>query len=769
MSQRIKYFVAGCLRLLWMVFFRPNSFRREMEQPHSPRWEEDLDSRRRWKLLTQAFVVTIATSMIFTALTGLLLEAIGISFNFARGLRDILVIVIAGAVGGAVVGAIGGIAVFIAIIIATVVADNITFGIASGFVFGVVSGVSFVLVGGFDRGIVRGIALSFLIGVFGFAGGLEGFVGWLVGYFRLFLLPLEAVSTFWLMLRVSYHPDQAMHFLRKSPAYWDEAMLLPQPFLRSLLVLAGKQDRSGFLDAVNHLTTNTFQQGAAIGALLEFIRFELSNRHMLGEIALARQNFRWVSTLPEKAMKAFNSSGAIEAVEQCRQISAEVAAAISAASNYQKQLALNRARRELDDLRQFAIFGLRGRESRVFARIAQQWFDAVNGEINRLTEEDRITKRLPNPYIAAKPLSPGNEAFTGRTNAFSFIEHQLLRGDQNVPVVLHGQRRIGKSSLLRNFEAHLTTNLIPVYVDMQRSALVESTGGLLFNLAGAINRELARRGVHLKQPELKDYAAEPFIVFGKFLDEVEEAIHAPEKRIILALDEFEVIEQKLIEGKVSSDLLPFLRNMMQHRQGFSLIFAGGHTLDEMISDSWIQYFNTAVPLRLSYLDETSARKLITQPIEEFPLNYEPEAVDLLIEQTNCHPCLIQLTCQALVDMKNEQRSRHATVEDVEQALKKSLDNDYALRSLWDWIPENERPLLAWLASAGSASIGQMTRALLKSEAEMRGITEHLVKAEVLRREGSPPVYRFQVPLFRQWVARYAVLKGMEFGQRQVAD
>jgi hypothetical protein len=304
---------------------------------------------------------------------------------------------------------------------------------------------------------------------------------------------------------------------------------------------------------------------------------------------------------------------------------------------------------------------------------------------------------------------------------------------------------------------------------MQRLAGVEGTNELLFNLANAIYRELRRRGIPSKQPELKDFAIGPFTVFDVFLDEVEEAIHAPENRIILALDEFEVIEQKLIEGKVSGDLLPFLRNMMQHRQGFSLIFAGGHALDEMISDSWIQYFNTAVPLRLSYLDEASARKLITQPIEDFPLNYEPEAVDLLIEQTNCHPCLIQLTCQALVDMKNEQRSRHATVEDVEQALKKSLGNDYALRSLWDWIPENERPLLAWLASAGSASIGQMTRALLKSETEIRGITEHLVKAEVLQREGSPPVYRFQVPLFRQWVARHAVLKGMEFGQRQVAD
>jgi hypothetical protein len=214
---------------------------------------------------------------------------------------------------------------------------------------------------------------------------------------------------------------------------------------------------------------------------------------------------------------------------------------------------------------------------------------------------------------------------------------------------------------------------------------------LLFNLADAISRALIERGIHLKQPALSDYATEPFIVFGKFLDEVEEKIHAPENRLILALDEFEAIEQ-------------------------------------------IQYFNTAVPCRVSYLDEASARKLIIQPIDDFPLNYEPEAIDLLIEQTRCHPCLIQLTCQALVDMKNGQPSRHATVEDVEQALKKALHNDYALRGVWDWVPEDERPLLAWLASVETASIKQMARALLKPEAEARAMAEHLVKMEFDQRQ-----------------------------------
>jgi hypothetical protein len=582
-------------------------------------------------------------------------------------------------------------------------------------------------------------------------------------YFRIPFFLAALPTTIRSLWQARRRPQLAPRFLRQSLAYWDEAMLLPQPLLWRLLVAAGEADREAGMQAVTHLVTNAHQPRAAERALLELEGREMLRCCAVEEIAQRGAITYWLSSIDaSKRMRQ-----ATEAFAQCQRISNEISAAVSATSNYSKLTAFNRARRQLEELSNFAVLRLRGRESRIFAQVAQQWLSIVSAEIDRLTEEDRVSERIPNPYIPLNALSSGSEVFFGRADVYNFIEEHFLRADQKTTIVLYGQRRIGKSSILRNLSVRLTTNLVPVYVDMQGSP-AQTTGGWLFNLADAISRALMERGIHLKQPALSDYATEPFIIFGKFLDEVEAKIHAPENRLILALDEFEAIDQKLAEGRVSKDLLPFLRNLMQHRQSISLIFAGTHTLDEMISNDWIQHFNTAVPCRVSYLDEASARKLITQPIEDFPLNYEPEAVDLLIEQTRCHPCLIQLTCQALVDMKNEQRSRHATVEDVEQALKKALHNDYALRSVWDWVPENERPLLAWLTSVETASIKQIARALLKPEAEARAMAEHLVKAEILMREGEEPVYRFQVPLFRRWVARHAALTGMEFDQRQMA-
>ncbi|MGH9843633.1 MAG: AAA family ATPase, partial [Blastocatellia bacterium] len=572
-------------------------------------------------------------------------------------------------------------------------------------------------------------------------------------------------TTLWSLWRIRLQPQHAARFLKHSLAYWDELFRFPQPLLARLVVAAGEQDAKAGKEAIEHLLTNTLQQKVAENALIELESRALLRCDTVEKIAARGTETNWFAAAPDPEWLG----RAVAVFAQCEKAASEIAAAVASTSNYQKLASFHRARRQLDELTK-ASLGMRGKHRQNFARIAQLWSGAVNAEIDRLTREEQVAERIPNPFIANTALAAGSDTFLGRTAAYRFVEEHFLRPGQTATIVLYGQPRIGKSSFLRNLRGRLTTDLIPVYVDMQSAAQVESAGGLLFNLGQAISRELAARGVAMKTPSLNDYAVEPFIVFNRFLDQAESAIGAPANRMILALDEFEEIEKKLTQGRISADLMPFLRGVMQHRAGVSLLFAGTHTLDEMISELWTPYFRSAVPCRVSYLDEVSARKLITQPIEDFALNYEAEAVDLLIRETRCHPCLIQLACLSLVDLKNEQQSRLATIEDVRRALALALENgDYAFQGIWEWIPAKERPLLALLASNEPASVEEMARRLSKPEAETLGMAERLTEAEVIGREGNEPRYRFQVPLFRQWVARYAVLKGMDFGKRQAAD
>jgi hypothetical protein len=779
-----------------MVFFRPQSFRLEVER----------FDRGHLSLVEESVSTTFITSFTLYVAAVIVLKAAGIQFDL------------------------------ILCLIFTV------FGVAGGVVFGVGMGVAGEVAKGVGLGVVVVVAGGVAGGVvFGVAGG----VAYLSGHFRLLLIPVESLWTLIALIRAKRNPLNAARLLKQSLAYRDEVMLLPQPFLKSLLVVVGRQDREEMLKAVAHLSSNTFQRRIAVNALLEFIEWHLLQYKTIDEIAGAEKSLGWIApsqfevhmageirpkgslsisvrrrgeeefeptgsdeketdsgeveasfqstsekspqiikldsiprservgtptiiqSLPSGVMKPLHKSGAIEAIERCRQISIEVAAAVSSTSDYQKQLALNRARRRLDDLTQFAILGLRGRESQTFLRIARQWLDAVNSEIDRLTEEARATGRIDNPYVAPRPLLPGSDVFIGRSNVFRFIEEHFLKPDQNTPVVLHGQPRIGKSSILRHLSSRLQTNLIPVYIDMQRAAQVESTGGLLYNLADAVAIEIKRRDANISAPSLGDYAAEPFIIFGKFLDSAEQVIHAPENRLILALDEFEEIERKLAEGRISPDLLPFLRSMMQHREGISLIFAGTHRLDEMIQEQWMPYFRSTVSCKVSYLSEKDARQLITAPLKGFPLEYEPEALNRLLAMTHCHPCLIQLTCMILVDLKNEQRSRHASVEDVDIAMAKAMESgDYVFRGIWDWIPPDERTVLSALAVAPHADIGDLALAIGAGETQIFSILKRLAEVDVVEAviEAKNATWRFQVEMFRQWVERYKAREGVDLLQ-----
>ena len=59
-----------------------------------------------------------------------------------------------------------------------------------------------------------------------------------------------------------------------------------------------------------------------------------------------------------------------------------------------------------------------------------------------------------NPYIAGSPIT-GTEMFYGREDVFSFIKRNLTGLHRDTPIVLYGQRRTGKTSVLYQLHRHL--------------------------------------------------------------------------------------------------------------------------------------------------------------------------------------------------------------------------------------------------------------------------------------------------------------------------
>jgi hypothetical protein len=460
----------------------------------------------------------------------------------------------------------------------------------------------------------------------------------------------------------------------------------------------------------------------------------------------------------------------MEALRRLGDIGKDVRAYLAASSETYRRDCLTRAQLGTDEVKGMAQ-AIHEPESSILTAIAERWRKVIAVEQEKIARP-KLVLHIPNNYIIGPPIRPeSGRLFVGREDVFTKIEYLWLNVFQKTSVVLHGQRRMGKTSILYHLEQKLGSEYIPILADMQRHAAVSSTGALLYNLADLIQRELELRGIFLPRPELSEYAGEPFIAFGHFLDAAGEALDKKGRWVILMLDEFEKIEEKINAGVFGQDLLEHLRNAMQHRPRFVLIFAGCHTLEDMCREYWSPFFGAAQSIKVSYLDEESARQLITNPWDGFELNYERDAIERIIALTGCQPLLLQAVCSAVIEHINERLKREGglvapqvTIEDVEAVSGKALKTSYYFDAVWRELEEGERLALAALAQCQDEPESWVARSEIEralggrlSAEELEEALELLKKRDMVLTDGR--CYRFWVELVRRWVRERKTLQG----------
>jgi AAA+ ATPase superfamily predicted ATPase len=404
-----------------------------------------------------------------------------------------------------------------------------------------------------------------------------------------------------------------------------------------------------------------------------------------------------------------------------------------------------------------AITDLPQPEARLVAEIVDKWRVILIKEGARLARGEEVVT-IPNPYVAGRPLRPEDgRLFVGRQEKFRNIQEALGSG---VAVMLYGQRRVGKSSILLHLHKHLPRDLCPVYIDMQRFK-AEGMAGLFHTITGQIASTLATNGIHVPTvPRLEDFAQEPFLALDGFLRRVEEAV-GPQRRVVLLVDEFEEIEALVNQGRLDPRIFGYLRGLSQTGRGFALIFAGLHTLEQMNRDYWNPFFASARPIKVTYLSRSDAWQLITDPVEGFPLRYDGEAIERIIAVTCGQPYLVQQVCFELVAYLNGQGRQHATVADVNAVLNRAIDGGeyYFADYVWGRSRAEERVALSLVAEASGTSEGNLTdfatiEERLGQEAALAAVNS-LRQRDVFeeRVEDGRLFYRFQVELSRMWVAR----------------
>ena len=75
-----------------------------------------------------------------------------------------------------------------------------------------------------------------------------------------------------------------------------------------------------------------------------------------------------------------------------------------------------------------------------------------------------------NPYIAGNPVT-GQQMFFGREDVFSFVSGALTGQHRDNAIVLYGQRRTGKTSVLYQMGARLGPRYLCILVDLNQLTL----------------------------------------------------------------------------------------------------------------------------------------------------------------------------------------------------------------------------------------------------------------------------------------------------------
>jgi len=396
----------------------------------------------------------------------------------------------------------------------------------------------------------------------------------------------------------------------------------------------------------------------------------------------------------------------------------------------------------------------------------------------------------PNPYIVGNPIRSEN-MFYGREDDFRYVRTKLEGASQGVVIVFCGERRVGKSSILYQLlNGRLGARFIPVFVDMQEMVIASDTeffsrmsrliaesvsyGGRRENsLSGGARTRSASKvagagGAALAEVVTPAVAVpqfdglNPYPVFIDFLDDVLEAIG--DRTLLILVDEYELMESKVDEGKISADFFTFLAGLMDNKERLAFIFTGSRRLEERDKKYWRELLRRSLFRKVSFLTEKDTVRLITEPVSG-RLVYGRGVIDVVYRLTAGQPFYTQVICQNIVDYLNEHEQNWVTIADLKQVIADVIDNPLPqMIYAWDALSDDEKIALSLLAEVLPDGIYYATshelRASVKvndypvnlSENTIRLTLEEMFHRELLEKNALGG-FRFKIDLFRLWIRR----------------
>jgi len=318
-------------------------------------------------------------------------------------------------------------------------------------------------------------------------------------------------------------------------------------------------------------------------------------------------------------------------------------------------------------------------------------------EVRFFVEETEYKEIGKSPYIAGPPVK-SREMFYGRQSTFSWVQENLSGTYQDNVLVLYGERRTGKTSVLYQLQHHLPDTYAFVLIDLQTIAYaLGSTGDLLFAMARKTTTGLRRTGFELEVPDREQYLAHPLECFEELGEAIGLQSRASGRRAVLIVDEFDLLIEAVENGQVTPYVFDCIRGLMQHQDGLSFIFTGAGKVSEMLKNPQSILFNTALRRKVSFLERDEAERLIREPVADV-LWHDDLAIEKILRVTAGHPYFIQYICHEIVNIARSERKNFVTLRDVDRALQTTVQETTGIiRHAYMSLGIQERLVLAAIA------------------------------------------------------------------------
>ena len=358
---------------------------------------------------------------------------------------------------------------------------------------------------------------------------------------------------------------------------------------------------------------------------------------------------------------------------------------------------------------------------------------------------------IVNPYIAGAPVTE-QRMFFGREDVFSWIQNSLTGQYADHILVIHGQRRVGKTSVLKQLGNRLPQKYMPVFFDLQGRTHT-TLDRFLWGLAREIVRVLKQdRSVDFPLPDKQAFATDIEYFEHRFLADLKPVLG--NTTLLLTFDEFDNLEESEVKEELARPLINYLRRLIDNGE-VNFIFSigsSGRKLENMQA-AYTEFFKTALYKKISFLDEEQTRKLIARPVENI-IEYDARAITRIFQIAGGHPYFTQLTCHELFAKCQQTNARNIKEVDVESVLDDIVERGTVnLKFVWDEASDIEKWILAALAQLDKADNRALADFLLKqrvrfSESNLTSGLLRLREKDVLTSDN-----RFVIYLLKLWLQK----------------